>query len=173
MHRASGPRGASRSAYRRLGALLRCVATAFVVAGLSFASACDGAEALEPVGQDGALAFDPSLDEAQVICVEVDVGDDGRLNVATTVRHDDDGWDHYADAWQIVDPDSDEVLAERILMHPHVEEQPFTRSLRNVELPDDLERFAVRARCSVHAFGGREITVDLRQASGPGFVVRR
>ena len=58
-------------------------------------------------------------------------------------------------------------------MHPHVQEQPFRRSLGDIELPDGLERFIVRARCTVHGFGGREISVDLRDASGPGFVVRR
>lgn len=164
--------GRSRARFRS-SVVLRLLGAAIVVTALSYAAACGPAETLESAGENGSTAFDPSLDEAQVVCVEIEVADDGRLNVATTVRHDDDGWDHYADAWQIVDPDSGEVLAERILMHPHVEEQPFTRSLRNVDLPEGLERFVVRARCTVHAFGGREITVDLRETSGPGFVVRR
>jgi hypothetical protein len=44
-----------------------------------------------------------------------------------TLRLADEGWDHYANKWDVVDP-SGRVLGERILHHPHVNEQPFTRS---------------------------------------------
>lgn len=81
--------------------------------------------------------------------------------------------EHDADAWQLVDPDTEEVLAERVLLHPHVTEQPFTRSLFDVALPQDLDRVLVRARCNVHGFGGREVIVDLNVAEGPGFTVQR
>lgn len=117
--------------------------------------------------------FETSLDYAQVTFVEVAVGDDGSLRFDVTVRHDDGGWDHYADAWQIVDPASDEVLGTRELLHPHVNEQPFTRSLGGVVVPEGLRHVVVRARCNVHGFGGREIRVDLATEEGPGYVVRR
>ena len=77
-----------------------------------------------------------------------------------TVRHDDTGWSHYADAWEVVAPDG-AVLATRVLRHPHVAEQPFTRELRGVELPADLTRVRIRARDSVHGLGGREVVVPL------------
>ena len=51
-----------------------------------------------------------------------------------TVRHDDTGWEHYADKWEVLDLDRN-VLATRILYHPHVDEQPFTRSLSAVKIP--------------------------------------
>lgn len=47
---------------------------------------------------------------------------------SATVRHADEGWDHYADAWRVV-TEAGEVLGTRELFHPHVNEQPFTRSL--------------------------------------------
>ena len=53
------------------------------------------------------------------------------------------------------------VLANRVLLHPHVGEQPFTRSLAGVRLPDGLRRVAIRAHDSVHGYGGVEMTVDL------------
>jgi hypothetical protein len=52
-------------------------------------------------------------------------GSDGLWKFDTTVRHNDEGWDHYADAWQVVDSEGN-ILAERILAHPHDTEQPFT-----------------------------------------------
>ena len=42
-----------------------------------------------------------------------------------TILHDDTGWDDYADAWRIKDMDGN-VLGERNLAHPHVNERPFT-----------------------------------------------
>lgn len=154
-------------------AMPRLIVTTLVAVGLACAAASGGTVADGADGDAATPAFDPSLIEAQVTFVEVEVDRSGVLHIATTIRHDDEGWDHYADGWQIVDPDSGEVLAERVLMHPHVDEQPFTRSLRDVDLPEGLDRFVVRARCTVHAFGGREILVDLREDSGPGFVVLR
>jgi len=120
-----------------------------------------------------APVVETSLDYAQVEFVEVEVRADGTLRVDVTVRHADEGWDHYADAWQLVDVETGEVLAERELLHPHVAEQPFTRSLVGVRLPEGTTRFVVRARCQVHGFGGREVRVDLATAEGEGYVVRR
>jgi hypothetical protein len=77
-----------------------------------------------------------------------------------TVRHDDEGWKHYANAWEIVAPDGS-VLATRVLRHPHVGEQPFTRALGGVELPPGITSVRIRARDSVHAFGGKEVSVTL------------
>jgi hypothetical protein len=77
-----------------------------------------------------------------------------------TVRHDDQGWDHYANAWQVVAPDGS-VLATRVLRHPHVDEQPFTRGLRGVVIPPGIERVRLRARDSRHGFGGEEIELSL------------
>jgi hypothetical protein len=83
-----------------------------------------------------------------------------------TVRHADEGWDHYADRWQVLASDG-EVLATRVLRHPHVEEQPFTRGLGDVAVPPDLERVRIRARDSRHGYGGAEVDVDLERPGRP------
>ena len=49
----------------------------------------------------------------------------GSLHV--TVSHPDTGWDHYADLWEVFDAEGNKI-AERVLLHPHETEQPFTRS---------------------------------------------
>lgn len=77
-----------------------------------------------------------------------------------TLRHGDTGWDHYADKWDVVAPDGT-VLGTRTLFHPHVNEQPFTRSLGGVEIPVDVDAVAIRAHDSVHGYGGTELTVRL------------
>ena len=65
--------------------------------------------------------------EADVVGVRYEQSSDGSYVFHVTVRHDDTGWEHYADKWQVIGPDG-AVLGERILLHPHETEQPFTRS---------------------------------------------
>jgi hypothetical protein len=101
-----------------------------------------------------------SAGEADVIAAALTPAGDGTWRVEVTVEHADQGWDHYADAWEVVAPEGT-VLGTRRLLHPHVEEQPFTRSLSGVAIPDDLAAVIIRARDSVHGHGGRELTVTV------------
>jgi hypothetical protein len=91
--------------------------------------------------------------------------------VAVTLRHADTGWDHYADAWRVVG-EGGGVLGTRVLYHPHVDEQPFTRSLSGVSIPAGAHRVYVTGHDKVHGWGPR-LAVDLDQAAGPGFRVSR
>lgn len=72
---------------------------------------------------------------------------------SVTLRHADAGWDHYADGWEVRAPDGT-VLGYRELLHPHDNEQPFTRSLGGIEVLSDLDRVIVRAHCSVDGWVG-------------------
>ena len=49
-------------------------------------------------------------------------------------------------------PDGTE-LGYRKLLHPHVNEQPFTRSLGGVSVPDGMTEVVIRAHDSVHGWG--------------------
>lgn len=64
-----------------------------------------------------------------------------------TLSHPDTGWDHYADGWRVELP-LGEVLGVRELAHPHVTEQPFTRSLSGVDVPNGAKTLHIRARCN-------------------------
>ena len=91
---------------------------------------------------------------------------------STTLRHGDTGWKHYADAWRIV-TETGQLLATRVLYHPHVNEQPFTRSLSNVKLPEGMQRVLVEAHCNVHGWSKERLSVDLNLSKGPRFEVNR
>jgi len=80
--------------------------------------------------------------------------------VDVTLEHPDTGWDHYADGWEILN-EKGERLGYRLLHHPHVNEQPFTRSLTNLDLPDGTRTIYIRAHCSVDGWAGKKIHVDL------------
>ena len=60
--------------------------------------------------------------------IDVEISGDGPYTFAVTVASPDTGWDKYADEWRI-ESEAGEVLGVRELTHPHVDEQPFTRSL--------------------------------------------
>ncbi len=79
-----------------------------------------------------------------------------------TLRHADTGWEHYADGWEILDADGNQ-LGYRKLHHPHVHEQPFTRSLSSVMLPDGTRTVYVRAKCSVAGWSGDLTEVHLNR----------
>jgi hypothetical protein len=90
---------------------------------------------------------------ADVESVEISKVGAGTYHFRVTVRHADEGWDHYADRWEVMTPDG-KVLATRILHHPHVDEQPFTRELAGVSIPSAITEVDVRAHDSVHGFSG-------------------
>ena len=81
--------------------------------------------------------------------------------VSVTLAHPDTGWDHYVDAWR-VEMEDGRVLDTRVLHHPHVQEQPFTRSLSSVMVPDGVWTVYVRARCSVEGWDETRMAVIVR-----------
>lgn len=110
------------------------------------------------------LAAPVRAGEADVVAAKVTPERGGRYRFEVTVQHADEGWGHYADRWEVLDAEG-HVLARRELRHPHVNEQPFTRALSEVELPKGTVRVRVRAHDSDHGYGGAEIDVDV---SAPG-----
>ena len=54
-------------------------------------------------------------------------------------------------------------LGYRELFHPHVDEQPFTRSLRNVMIPDGTTEVFIRVRCNRDNWSGALHPVALKR----------
>ncbi|MGD8998938.1 MAG: hypothetical protein PVF75_00865 [Granulosicoccaceae bacterium] len=97
-------------------------------------------------------------------------GNSWRANV--TLRHADTGWEHYADAWQVVD-ENGRLLGKRVLYHPHVNEQPFTRSLSNIDIPEGTNIVYIEAHDKVHGWSKQRVRVDLNTPSGERYQVSR
>lgn len=97
--------------------------------------------------------------QARIIDVSV-TNNNGSFRFDVTLEHADSGWDHYADGWEVVSPAGD-VLGKRVLAHPHVNEQPFTRSLSGVQIPQDVKTVSIRAHDSVHGYNKEMFEVDL------------
>ncbi len=101
-----------------------------------------------------------SAGEADVVKVEASKSGNDEYRFTVTVLHTDEGWEHYADKWDVLAPDGT-VLGTRTLLHPHVGEQPFTRSLSGVKIPENIKTVSIRAHDSVHEYGGKTVTVKL------------
>ena len=97
-------------------------------------------------------------DEVRILEVKVDCR--GSCSFAVTVEHADEGWNHYADQWDVMTLDG-KVLGTRVLHHPHENEQTFTRSLSGVMVPPGTKQVKVRARDSVHGYSPQEFLVDI------------
>lgn len=94
----------------------------------------------------GALA-----DSAVVTKVDAQKSGSG-WTFSVTIKHADTGWEHYADGWGVYLEDGTE-LGYRVLHHPHVNEQPFTRSLSGVNIPNGTQKVIVVPRDSKHGTG--------------------
>ena len=100
--------------------------------------------------------------EADVMGAEAARESDGTWRFRVTVAHGDEGWDHYADRWQVETPEG-RALGTRVLLHPHENEQPFTRALGGVVIPPEVPAVVIRAHDSVHGDGGASFRVELRR----------
>ena len=98
-------------------------------------------------------------DQARIVNVKV-TDNQGSFRFDVTLEHSDTGWDHYADGWEVISP-AGEVLGKRVLAHPHVDEQPFTRSLSGVQVPAGVNTVSIRAHDSVHGYNKEIFEVDL------------
>lgn len=104
--------------------------------------------------------------EADVLAVEVSCEPspedrpESICQFSVTVQHEDTGWEHYANRYDLLDVEGN-LIAPRILRHPHVDEQPVRRGIRGLAIPHSVKRIKVRANDSVHSLGGAEVTVDV------------
>lgn len=94
--------------------------------------------------------------------VEVDVHQepDGTYRFDVTINSPYDSPERYADAWRVKSPDGT-VYGVRELLHDHAAEQPFTRSLSGVEIPEDVDTVVVEGRDLQYGWGGKTVEVDL------------
>lgn len=108
----------------------------------------------------GATAAPARAGKADVVGVEVRAEGQGSYRFDVTVKSDETGWEKYADKWEVLAPDG-KVLGTRVLLHPHEDEQPFTRSLGGVVIPPAIDEVTVRAHDKVEGWGGAEMKVKV------------
>ena len=106
------------------------------------------------VGQPGRGSY------PDVVGVKLLSGGERRVDVTVTLASPYDSPERYADAWRVITP-AGEVVGVRELTHDHADEQPFTRSLPGVEVPEGVEVLIVEGRDSENGWGGRRWQIPL------------
>lgn len=89
---------------------------------------------------------------ADVLSIRV-TGEPGRYQFGVEIASPDTGCEQFADWWEVLSDDR-QLLYRRILLHSHVDEQPFTRSGGPVEI-DASSVVYIRAHMNTTGYGGQ------------------
>lgn len=100
--------------------------------------------------------------DVEITQVIAEAQGNGKFRFHVTLKHDDTGWDHFANKWEVLDTQGN-VLGERVLLHPHVNEQPFTRSLSGVVVPEGVKKVLIKAHDSVHGASSQTFEVEFKE----------
>ena len=90
------------------------------------------------------------LDRADVIDVSIS-GVAGDYSLSVTVASPDIGCSPYVDWWEVISEEG-ELLTRRVLLHAHVDEQPFTRSMGGLKVQPG-EQVMIRAHMNDAGYG--------------------
>jgi hypothetical protein len=105
----------------------------------------------------------PSATEAQQypdVIAAVATSNAGTWTFSVTISSPYDTPERYADGWRVLAPDGTE-LAVRVLAHDHANEQPFTRSLDGVTIPDGIDTVTIQGRDLLNGYGGATLDIEL------------
>ena len=101
-----------------------------------------------------------SAGDVKIIDADFHQTSSNKWSVNVTLEHGDTGWNHYADNWRVVDMDGN-VLGDRVLHHPHVGEQPFTRGLGSVNISEGTKVVYIEAHDKRHGWTSDRLMIDM------------
>ncbi len=99
--------------------------------------------------------------DAKIIKASAELTSAQKFNITVTLEHADEGWDHFANAWRVYSKEG-ELIGERVLHHPHVKEQPFTRTFLGLSVPSNVKEVVIVAVCSTTGESKKSYTLKLR-----------
>jgi len=84
----------------------------------------------------------------------------GGYSFSVTLSSPYDTPERYADAYRIMDK-AGNIYGIRKLLHDHGYEQPFTRNLSRIEIPESVTSVIIEGRDKQYGWGGETYTLDL------------
>ncbi len=108
-----------------------------------------------------ARAADPATQKyPDVVAAKAHARGADTFDFDVTVSSPYDTPQRYADAFRVLGKDGT-AYGERILLHDHAGEQPFTRDLYGVMIPRGIRTVTVQARDQQYGYGGKAVEVAL------------
>ena len=95
-----------------------------------------------------------------VLAVKVRAAGADSFDFDVTISSPYDTPQRYADAFRAMDKGG-RVLGERVLLHDHADEQPFTRDLYRVTIPSGVRAVVIQGRDQKFGYGGKVVEVAL------------
>jgi hypothetical protein len=95
-----------------------------------------------------------------VVDVKVQARGNNRFDFDVTLSSPYDTPQRYADAFKVLDAQGKQ-LGERVLLHDHQTEQPFTRDLHGVVIPPGVKVVTMQGRDQKYGYGGKTMQVTL------------
>ena len=95
-----------------------------------------------------------------VVDVKVKARGENRFDFDVTLSSPYDTPQRYADAIRVMSV-AGMLYAERVLLHDHADEQPFTRDLQGVSIPPGVRAAVVQGRDQKFGYGGKTVQVAL------------
>lgn len=95
-----------------------------------------------------------------VVDVRVHVRSDSRFDFDATISSPYDTPQRYADAFRVMSTEGIQ-FGERNLFHDHASQQPFTRDLYGVAIPEGIKTVVIQARDKKYGYGGKTLQVTL------------
>jgi hypothetical protein len=124
----------------------------------------DAVSATLIIAMAGITVAQPSGPESQkypdVMKVAVQARSGNLFDFDVTILSPYDTAQRYADAFRVVSSDGTSY-GERILLHDHANEQPFTRELHGVSIPPGVRIVIVQARDKKYGYGGKTVEAVL------------
>lgn len=112
----------------------------------------------------GATSAQPKSSESQkfpdVVSVTVQARAGNHFDFDVTISSPYDTPQRYADGFRVMTTGG-QMYGERKLLHDHADEQPFTRDLYGVSIPEGVRAVVVQARDQKFGYGGKSMHVVL------------
>lgn len=154
--------------------LRRTMGSFFVLLVMLLAACSSSKEAVSPTSSTTSVSSEATVESTEVVVESAGTIEEFPDVVAATARRDVedtvtidatlsspyDSAERYADAWRVLGPDGS-VLGIRELSHDHAAEQPFTRSLSGIVVPDDVDWVTIEGRDLLSGWGGMTFVLDI------------
>ncbi len=98
--------------------------------------------------------------KADVIEAKVKKSFGGKYVAYVKIDHKDEGYEHFADRWEIFDQNG-KRLTIRIIFSPTTEKETIESYLYGFAVPEGTKKLIFKAHCNKDGWGGKEYVLNL------------